>query len=74
MQQLADRTAELGMPIPRSVLANLESGRRETVSAAEVVILAAALDIAPIELISPVGFDQQVEMLPGRMMDPTPET
>lgn len=74
VQQLADRTAELGMPIPRSVLANLESGRRETVSAAEVVILAAALDIAPIELISPVGFDQQVEMLPGRMMDPTPET
>lgn len=70
VQQLADRTTELGMPIPRSVLANLESGRRETVSAAEVVILAAALDIAPIELISPVGFDQQVEMLPGRMMDP----
>ena len=74
VQQLADRTAELGMPIPRSVLANLESGRRETVSTAEVVILAAALDIAPIELISPVGFDQQVEMLPGRMMDPLSAT
>lgn len=70
MQQLADRTAELGMLIPRSVLANLESGRRETVSAAELLVLAAALDVAPIELISPVGFDKQVEMLPGRMMDP----
>lgn len=69
-QQLEERTAEVGMRIPRSVLANLESGRRETVSAAEVVILAAALGVAPIELISPVGFDKQVEMLPGREMDP----
>ena len=65
MQQLADRTAELGMPIPRSVLANLESGRRDTVSVAEVLVLAAALDVAPIELICPVGFDKQTEMLPG---------
>ena len=43
-QQLADRTAELGAPIPRSVLANLESGRRETVSVAEILVLAAALE------------------------------
>jgi hypothetical protein len=69
-QQLEERTAEVGMRIPRSVLANLESGRRETVSAAEVVVLAAALGVAPIELISPVGFDKQAEMLPGREMDP----
>jgi transcriptional regulator with XRE-family HTH domain len=69
-QQLADRTVELGMPIPRSVLANLESGRRETVSAAEIVVLAAALNVAPVELLSPVGFDKQIEMLPGRMIDP----
>jgi len=69
-QQLADRTAELGMPIPRSVLANLESGRRETVSVAEVLVLAAALGVSPIELMCPVGFDEKAEMLPGRMMDP----
>jgi len=69
-QKLADRTAELGMAIPRSVLANLESGRRETVTVAEVLVLAAALNIAPIELMCPVGFDKQTEMLPGRMMDP----
>ncbi len=70
VQRLSDRTAELGMPIPRSVLANLESGRRDTVSVAEVLVLAAALDVAPIELICPVGFDKEAEMLPGRMMDP----
>ena len=69
-QKLADRTAELGMAIPRSVLANLESGRRENVSVAELLVLAAALNVAPIELMCPVGFDKQTEMLPERMMDP----
>jgi transcriptional regulator with XRE-family HTH domain len=69
-QQLADRTAELGMPIPRSVLANLESGRRETVSLAEILVLAAALGVSPIELMCPVGFDEKTELLPGRIMDP----
>ena len=58
------------MPIPRSVLANLESGRRETVSLAEVLVLAAAMNVAPIELICPTGYDQQTETLPGRMLDP----
>jgi hypothetical protein len=69
-QQLADRTAELGMPIPRSVLANLESGRRDTVTVAEVLILAAALNVAPLELIFPVGYAGEVEMVPGRPSDP----
>jgi transcriptional regulator with XRE-family HTH domain len=69
-QQLADRTEELGMPIPRSVLANLESGRRETVSVAEILVLAAALNVAPIELICPVGYDKEIELLPGRSLDP----
>lgn len=70
MQRLADRTDELGMPIPRSVLANLESGRRETVSIAEVFVLAAALNVSPIELMCPVGFDKQLEVLPGQEVDP----
>jgi transcriptional regulator with XRE-family HTH domain len=69
-QQLADRTAQLGMPMPRSVLANLESGRRTTVSAAEVMILSAALDVAPIELLYPAGFESETEVLPGRSVDP----
>ena len=69
-QQLADRTEELGMPIPRSVLANLESGRRETVSVAEILVLAGALNVAPIELICPVGYDKEIELLPGPQLDP----
>jgi len=69
-QQLADRTAELGMPIPRAVLANLESGRRDVVTVAEVLVLAAALGVTPTELFCPVGFDEEIELLPGRAADP----
>src|SRR5271166_3235178 len=62
-RQLSDRTGELGMLIPRSVLANLESGRRENVSVAEIVVLAAALNVSPIEL-----------MCPGRLRPPGGDT
>lgn len=68
--QLADRTTELGMPVPRSVLADLEAGKRDAVAIAEVLVLAASLGVAPTELICPVGFDEQIELLPGRMMEP----
>jgi transcriptional regulator with XRE-family HTH domain len=68
--QLAERASQLGLPIPRSDLVELESGGRDTVTVAEILVLAAALGVAPIELISPVGYDEQIELLPGRMMDP----
>ncbi|MEU3667578.1 helix-turn-helix domain-containing protein [Streptomyces virginiae] len=55
-QQLSDRCAELGMPIARSVLANLESGRRSSISLPEVLILARALRVSPIALCFPVGY------------------
>ncbi|MET8765820.1 helix-turn-helix transcriptional regulator [Streptomyces sp. NPDC004658] len=64
-QQLSDRCSELGMPIQRSVLANLESGRRTTVTIAEVLVLAAALNVPPALLVFPVGRAEEVEMLPG---------
>lgn len=69
-QQLADRTAEFGMPIPRNVLANLESGRRDMITVAEVLVLAAALSVSPLELIAPAGYDSEIELLPGRKVDP----
>src|SRR5580693_5885692 len=53
-QQLAERCAGLGMPeITRPVLVKLEHGRREAVSTAELAVLAAALDTAPILLLYP---------------------
>jgi transcriptional regulator with XRE-family HTH domain len=65
-QQLADRCAALGMEIPRSVIANLEIGRRPTVSVAELLILAAALEVPPVALIAPLGQEPETRILPNR--------
>jgi transcriptional regulator with XRE-family HTH domain len=70
-QQLAARCAELGMPeITRPVLVKLEHGRREAVSTAELAVLAAALDTAPILLLYPVGQADSAEYLPGKTAPP----
>lgn len=69
-QQLADRCAELGVAFPRAVLANFESGRRPTVSIAELLVLAAALDVPPMLLLVPLGRVDMVEILPGRLLPP----
>lgn len=62
---LAERCAELGLTIPQPVLSNLELGRRESVSVAELLVLAAALDVPPVELAVPLGRQETVEILPG---------
>ena len=64
-QQLADACDKIGYPIPRSVLANLESGRRETISVPELLVLAHALDVAPILLLFPLGIEDVAEVRPG---------
>ncbi|MGC9473272.1 helix-turn-helix domain-containing protein [Streptomyces sp. WG4] len=64
-QQLSDRCGELGLPIARSVLANFESGRRPTLSVAELLVLAEALGVPPTSLVFPVGYKRSVEVLPG---------
>ena len=69
-QQLADECKRLGFPIARSVLANLENERRETVSVAEVQILAAALKVPAVLLLFPLGRAEIVEVLPGRDVSP----
>jgi transcriptional regulator with XRE-family HTH domain len=69
-QQLADRCAELGMEIPRAVISNLENGRRTSVTVAEVLVLAAALDVPPAALVFPVGYAERTEALPGAKVPP----
>ncbi|MGI5214947.1 helix-turn-helix domain-containing protein [Plantactinospora sp. CA-290183] len=64
-QQLADACAELGHPIARSVLANLENGRRPTISVPELLVLALALQVPPMLLIVPLGHAESVEVAPG---------
>ncbi len=63
-QQLSDRCAKLGYPIPRSTIQNLEIGRKESISIHEVVVLAQALNIPPLQLIFPIGREQNFELLP----------
>lgn len=64
-QQLSDACTELGHPIARGVLANFESGRRPTVSIAEVLVFARALSVPPLLLIFPLGQEESLEILPG---------
>ncbi|MFF2727585.1 helix-turn-helix domain-containing protein [Streptomyces sp. NPDC058008] len=69
-QDLADRCAEIGHPIPRNVIANMESGRRATLPLVDVMALAMALDTHPICLIYPVGYVDDVQQQP--LDDPRP--
>ena len=69
-QTLSDRCTELGMTIPRAVISNLENGRRTSVSVAELLVLAAALDVPPASLVFPVGYTDSTEALPGATVPP----
>jgi transcriptional regulator with XRE-family HTH domain len=69
-QQLAERTRELGYHVPRSVIANLENDRRDTIGVGELLVLAAALDVPPTMLVTPVGIESSVEILPGVQVSP----
>jgi hypothetical protein len=69
-QRLADRCAELGYPVPRNVIANLESGRKDSVSVAELLVVAEALEVPPVLLLFPVGRAHGAHRAPAR--DPEP--
>ncbi|MGW3653809.1 helix-turn-helix domain-containing protein [Streptomyces sp. NPDC000878] len=69
-QDLADKCEDIGYPIPRNVIANMESGRRASLALVEVMVLAKALRMSPISLIYPVGYTAQVRQLPYE--DPRP--
>lgn len=63
---LSERTAELGYKVSSTVIAKLDSGHRGSVlSVAELLILAAALDVPPILLLYPGLPDEAVEVIPG---------
>jgi transcriptional regulator with XRE-family HTH domain len=57
--ELAERMTGLGVPWDRSIVANLESGRRRSVAVDEVYALALALNVAPVHLLVPVDDGDQ---------------
>ena len=70
-QDLADRCEQLGHPIPRNVIANMESGRRANLPLVDVMVLAAALETYPVCLIFPVGYVEETQELPFQHLIPT---
>ena len=52
-QQLAEETERLGHAISRSQIANYESGRKQSLDVAELLVIAAALDVSPLSLLFP---------------------
>lgn len=50
---LAERMTAIGVRWDRSIVANLENGRRSTVSVTELLGLAVVLDVAPVHLLVP---------------------
>lgn len=62
-QRLSDRCAEIGYPIPRSTLANIESGRKRDIPIQEILVVAAALGVPPARVVVD-PFADSLEVLP----------
>ena len=56
-----------GHKMGRMVISNLEGGKRESVSTAELLVLARALDVSPLSLLLPP--DAPTEVAPGIVLD-----
>jgi transcriptional regulator with XRE-family HTH domain len=69
-QDLADRCTALGLPTGRPAIAKLEKGIRQTVSVAELLVLAEALGVPALLLLFPVGQLPAVDVLPDRKVSP----
>jgi hypothetical protein len=65
-QWLSNRTAELGSEVTRSVISDLEVGRRRYLTTAELIVIALALDTAPIALLYPPPYLDKVQAFPPR--------
>lgn len=68
-QELSDALKPLGVELKRTVIGNLESGYRRTVSVAEVLAIAYVLDVPPIALLVPLGADDEIEILSSTTVD-----
>lgn len=67
---LAERMTAAGVPWDRSIVANLENGRRRTVSVEELLALAYVLDVAPVHLLVPPDDDDPFHLTPSMPVTP----
>lgn len=64
-QRLADEMKATGIPWERSVVANIENGRRPTVSVSELLALGVILNVSPLALLLPQRADEIFEVAAG---------
>jgi transcriptional regulator with XRE-family HTH domain len=69
-QRLAEEMTARGIPWDRSIVANLENGRRSVVSVDEMLALAYIFDIAPVHLLVPIDASDNLEPVPGVTASP----
>jgi transcriptional regulator with XRE-family HTH domain len=69
-QRLADECSQLGLPMSRSTIADLENGRRAHLGIPEVAVLGRALGIPPLLLLYRVGTEGEAEVMPGETRSP----
>ena len=65
-QDIADECVRLGLDVRRDLITDLENGRRSHISVAELLAIAAALEVPPLQLLFGVGTEETAEILPGR--------
>jgi transcriptional regulator with XRE-family HTH domain len=67
-QELVDRLATRGLPMDRSTLVKLERGRSASPPLDKVFVLAAALEVPPVVLLSPRAEDEPVAVTPNTVV------
>ncbi|MER7049529.1 helix-turn-helix domain-containing protein [Streptomyces jumonjinensis] len=66
---VADASAactDLGLPVPKTTITNLELGRRTSVDLGEFLVLAKVYGVPPVTLMFPLDAEGMVEVLPGQ--------
>lgn len=63
-ERLARRVADLGVTMNRSILANIESHRREQITVEELFALALVLNVSPTNLVLPRAEETEVAVTP----------
>jgi transcriptional regulator with XRE-family HTH domain len=68
-QDVSNASEGLGYPIPRSTIANIESGRKETVALQELLVIAEVLGVPPLTLVYfPDDAGIAIEKVPGKSL------
>jgi transcriptional regulator with XRE-family HTH domain len=68
-RELAETCTILGFDIPRTAVSDLENGRRLFITVSELLMLARALEVSPIDLVFPQDREEPVRVSPAELLD-----